>query len=220
MRSILPSFIYKFKAILFDLDGVIIDSDFLHEEAKKANLIHYHFEITEIDWEKIKHHATSQIYQWLWEHHPDIKFSEKEFMGFKSQYFLKFASSKIKLMPGVLVFIKYLKKRGIRLALVTATRRGSLEVFLNKFNLRSYFEVIIAEDDVKKLKPHPEAYSKAIKLLSLKPKDCLVIEDTKLGVESGKSAGCQVIGKIGTISSDRLIMAGVDGVFNHFHEIC
>lgn len=207
------------KAVLFDLDGVVIDSDSLHEEAKTATLKYYGFILDEKDWKKIKHHATSQIYEWLHKHNPKNKATREEFLAYKTDYFAKFAPTKIKLVSDILVFARLLKEEGIRLALVTATRRDAFEFFCHKFDLDQYFPVIITAEDVKNLKPDPEAYLKAVNLLGLEARDCVVIEDTAIGVQSGKSAGCAVVSRESTVSKEILIEAGADAVFKDFSDL-
>lgn len=207
------------KAVLFDLDGVVIDSDSLHEEAKTATLRYFGFMLDEKDWKKIKHHATSQIYDWLHKQNPQIKAAKEEFMAYKTDYFAKFAPTKIKLVFAVLAFAQLLKEEKISLALVTATRRKAFEFFYHKFDLDQYFSVIVTAEDVKNLKPDPEAYIRAVNLLGLEAKDCVVIEDTAIGVQSGKSAGCEVVGRESTVSKEVLIEAGADAIFKDFADL-
>jgi len=208
------------EAALFDLDGVIIDSDIFHEMAKMATVKYYNFEIKNKDWKKIKHHATSQIYQWLLERrHPKMDVSKEDFIAYKSRFFEEFSLKQIELVPGAIEFVKYLKKRKIKLALVTAGRRSNLKMFSKKFKLDKYFELIITGDDVKNLKPSPEAYAMAVRLLKSQPQNCIVFEDTELGVLSGKSAGCQVVGRSATVSKKALLKAGARQAFEKYEEI-
>jgi len=208
----------KAEAVLFDLDGVIIDSDSLHNEAKKVTLEYYGLEVGAGDWERIRHHATSQIYEWLADRDPEIKVTKNEFLAYKSHYFAKFAATKIKLVSGVLLFIQSLKEHGVKLALVTATRRGAFDIFCEKFGLEGYFGVVVTGEDVKNLKPDPEAYLMAAGLLGSRPENCIVIEDTAVGVQSGKAAGCMVVGRESTLSKKVLIEAGADAVFKDFAD--
>jgi len=219
MEASLREILKKSKAILFDLDGVVIDSDSLHDEAKKATLRYYGFKTPDFDWGKIKNHSISQIYEWLCLKDPKIKVTENEFVAYKREYFSKFAESKIKLVPNVLVFVNFLKEQGIRTALVTATSRVAFDFFYKKFDLSKYFEVFITGNDVKNLKPDPEAYLKAVNLLGLEPKNCVVIEDSPIGVQSGKSAGCFVVGRESTVSKNVLLRAGANAVFKDFVEV-
>lgn len=206
-------------AVLFDLDGVVIDSDSLHDEAKKAALDYYGFKIADSDWKEIKNHSISQIYEWLYLRNPEIGVTEKDLVAHKRNYFSQFAESKIDLVPNVLLFINFLKKQGIRTALVTATGQTAFEFFRRKFELDKYFEVFVTGDDVKNLKPHPEAYLKAVSLLGLETENCVVIEDTPIGVQSGKTAGCFVVGKESTVAKDVLLAKGADVVFRDFDDL-
>lgn len=203
------------KAILFDFDGVLIDSDSFHNrskfEAVKAAGIH----MDSIEWQTIQHYSTKQIYEKLSNKFPK-KISQKKFLKSKTDNFLKFALKEIELFPKALDFVALMKNNGLKTALVSATRKSNLAIFLNKFNLKKYFDVLITGDDINKNKPHPESYLKAMTLLNLKPEDCLVVEDNQLGVTSGRLAGCIVIGKISTISKKELLAAGASHTFDKF----
>lgn len=209
------------EAILFDFDGVIVDSDPWHERAKVVTLEKYCSKIKKSDWLKIKNFSINQIYKWLVQKKGVFKedVSEEDFVGFKRTYFAVHCYRHIKFMPGAINFLKKIKKSGYKLVLVTSTRRKTLNLFADHSGLLNYFDFVVTGDEVKKLKPDPEAYVKAIKFLKLKPEECLVIEDNELGVRSGCSAGCRVIGKIGTLTKRKLIEFGASGTFQNFSEL-
>ena len=124
----------------------------------------------------------------------------------------------IKAFNGVFDFIKFLKDKKIKTALVTASRKDTQKIVSNYFDLKKYFDVILTREDVKKPKPDPEAYLKAAKLLKVKAKNCVVIEDSIVGVESGKAAGCKVLGKFTQDSRSSLLKAGTEVIFEKYSE--
>lgn len=207
------------KAVLFDMDGIIIDSDSLHDQSKRGAVEFCGIRIEESEWQVLRHYTSSQIYQQIAGKYPDIKISEKEFVDCKSRIFLEIAPEKMESIPGALEFVQYLKNRGIKTALVTASRLDTYGIASDKFNLGAYFDVVITREDVGKSKPDPEAYLKAAQLLKVSPKDCVVFEDAVPGVQSGKSAGCKVIGRSSTVSKKILLEAGVEAVFEKYSEI-
>lgn len=216
--DLLKIFLNK-KAILFDLDGVIVDSDRFHNEAKREAVREAGFNLTNGVWDELKHYSTAQIYDWLTEKGQKTSLTKEEFIKSKTDYFFRASSEGVPLFPGALDFVKFVKSKGLKTALVTATRKSNLDLFLDKLELNKYFDILVTGDDVSNLKPSPEAYEKAMALLKLEPLDCVVVEDNQLGVASGKAAGCVVVGKISTLSSGQLFSAGADYVFEDFEEI-
>jgi len=207
------------KAVLFDMDGVIIDSDSLHDEAKRGAVDFCGIQIEESEWQKIRHYTSVQIYDWLVEQYPDIKIKKEEFIAEKSRIFSEIAPIKIQDIRGAFKFVRYLKSKNIKTALVTASRKDTLGIVYQKFKLDDYFDVILTREDVENVKPDPEAYLKAAKLLEVRPEDCTVVEDAVLGVQSGKSAGCKVIGRASAVTQEVLTEAGADAVFVNYEEL-
>jgi beta-phosphoglucomutase len=105
------------------------------------------------------------------------------------------------IFPGLEDFILKLQAADIKLAVVTGALRGELEFVLNKTNLAKYFSVTVTANDLKASKPAPDGYLMAVERLNqkypqlnLQPSECLVIEDTQIGITAGKRAGMFVVG--------------------------
>lgn len=105
----------------------------------------------------------------------------------------------------IIEFILSLQPRLLSLAVVTGALRKETEYILERLNIRQYFPVIVAGDDIKSSKPSPDGYLLAVEKLNqsnpslaLKPSECLVIEDTPAGIEAGKKAGMMVVGVANT----------------------
>lgn len=106
---------------------------------------------------------------------------------------------------GITEFILSLQPRFLSLAIVTGALHKEIEYILERLNLRQYFPVIVGGDDIKTSKPSPDGYLLAVEKLNqhnpslaLKPSECLVIEDTSVGIEAGKKAGMAVVGVANT----------------------
>jgi len=207
------------EAVLFDMDGVVVDSDSMHDEAKKEAIKFCGVELGNSDWEELRHHTSAQIYQRLFEKYPNIKVTEADFVARKSKIFAEIAPAKMQEVQGSFDFIQRLREKGKKTALVTASRMDTLNIVAQKFNLKEYFDIILSREDVKNTKPDPEAYLKAAKLLYLEPKLCVVVEDSVPGIQSGKAAGCRVVGKITSKSEEILLKAGADLVFENYSEL-
>lgn len=178
------------KAIIFDMDGVIIDSESI---AKKATL------------------------QMLRECGVIYKGNTKMFLGkrtidimkdLKKRFRLKMSvdqmwqrqlelclarQKEVKMMPHFADIKKLIKKKKYKKALATSADRRQFSGILKRFKLLKYFDYIVSADRVKMGKPHPEPYLKAAKGLKIQPKDCLVIEDSLNGLKSAKAAGIKCI---------------------------
>lgn len=203
------------KAILFDMDGVLIDS-------MEANYFHFnsllkHFGKRELDFEEYrKSHWGTHI-------HDDLKrifgrISKEKFSEMIS-YYNKTSSKFVKDQkpyPGVKRVLRFLKRK-YKLALVTSTLSKLTRRILQHFSLEEYFDVTIDGGMIKNPKPAPEAVLLACKKLKIKPSEAIYIGDNLRDVEAGKKAGCSVIG-ITTISTKRELK-GADGIVNSLDEL-
>jgi HAD superfamily hydrolase (TIGR01509 family) len=95
----------------------------------------------------------------------------------------------LKLKPGLLPFLDWLRGKRISTAVATSTRRSKTEFILERTGLRKYFTVVVTDDDVEQPKPAPEIYLKVAALLSVSPDRCVVLEDSPYGVEAALAAG-------------------------------
>jgi HAD superfamily hydrolase (TIGR01509 family) len=206
----------KIKAVIFDLDGTLVDSEFFHFECWNEVLklcnqmvsykdyIMYHAGISSplnaiIFKEKYKLNITSEVLSKLKE-----KITEN-----------KLKTEDIKLMPSSIKTLEYFYKLKTPIFLVTGSSRNDLESILEKVDIKKYFKFSITRNDVKKSKPHPESYLKAIEKGNFNPEDFLVFEDSKGGVESAKSSGitCFAIQKIKELHPR---LAQADKIFDNF----
>lgn len=98
------------------------------------------------------------------------------------------------LSPNLSEFLTQLKEQNISIGLVTGAIRSEVEYILQRAEIATYFDIIVAGDDLKLGKPKPEPYLLAIKQLNLHPSECLAIEDNPVGIEAAKQAKIQVVG--------------------------
>lgn len=184
------------KGVIFDMDGLMIDSEPLQSEAiavvlkeygkdpifKKNKLIHTVGLKGHEQWAEIrKTHGIDE----------DIEILREK----RRKAYIKIVQKNgVKTMPGVISLLKQLKEKGdLKIGLASNTALKHILLILNKIKVRSYFNLIISADHVKNAKPHPDIYLKAAKGLKLDPGDCLVLEDSQSGVIAAKKAGMYVI---------------------------
>lgn len=185
------------KAALFDLDGVLIDTEGIYSSFWSAMADKYGVPIPNFA-DYIKGTTLSKI---LGGHFPDdehdkIKKLLKEFeQNMEYQCF-----------DGVISFLEQLKSLGNPMAIVTSSGDMKMERLWQQIpNLKEYFDVIITDAMVQRSKPDPQGYVLAAKALRKKPEDCCVFEDSFNGIEAGKRAGCKVVGLATTNPYDSLI---------------
>ena len=189
------------KALLFDLDGVLVDS--LDAWFYVFNDTLNHFGFNKISMKKFKEDFGAPIEQ-------DVKkyFSGKSIEEVRNVYNIKYKKyvKLVKLFPQSLFVLEKLKKKKIKLGLITnSTRTIALTIFKN-FKLIKYSDVFITMDDVKRRKPAPDMVLLACKKLGIKPKNTILVGDSKNDMLAGKRAGCVTVGyKIkGDYKTDKL----------------
>jgi sugar-phosphatase len=104
------------------------------------------------------------------------------------------ARGRIELLPGVEKVVRILAGRGLALAIASSGSGASIRGIVERLGLGEIFGVIVAGEDVREGKPHPESYQLAAARLGVTPDECVVFEDSTVGVRSAKSAGCTVVG--------------------------
>ena len=93
-------------------------------------------------------------------------------------------------MPGLNESLSYYRQKEFKIALASSGTKKYIEMVLDRFKIKDYFDVVISGDHVKHGKPHPEVYEIALEKLGVKPSESVVLEDAEVGIESAKGAGC------------------------------
>ena len=110
-------------------------------------------------------------------------------------------------MPGVVELLRGLQQRGRGMAIVSSTPRANIELILGSLGLAGAFAVVVAAEDARRGKPHPEGFLAAAERLGVAPADCVVLEDAPEGIEGAKAAGMRCIGVATTRPPQRLSAA-------------
>jgi len=119
-------------------------------------------------------------------------------------------------IAGVHAFLDQLTQNGYRLALATSAPVLNIELGLEKLKLENTFEHIVGKVDVRHGKPHPEVYLTSLSLLGIAAENCIVFEDSKAGIQSARNAGIQVVGIASGHSREELLDEGVSMVVDDF----
>lgn len=194
------------RAFIFDLDGVIIDSEPLHEKAMRAACAQYDISVPDRVFDEYRG-QTDRVISTHLTRQASTSVDPEALLAAKNDAYDELFDE-LTPIPGSVDLIHALDERAIPLALVTsATRRDQQRTF-EQFGLDSYFQVIVTADDVEQTKPHPEPYQRAVQQLNLPTSACLVLEDSTRGVKSARRAGCMVVGLCSSFSADALQEAG------------
>jgi beta-phosphoglucomutase len=186
-----------FKGAIFDLDGVIVDTAKYHFMAWRRLASELGFEFTEKDNERQKGVSRMESLEILLEvcGLTDLSMEKKlELMAKKNEWYKEylFEMTPAELLPGATEFLKYLRLKGIKIALASASKNAP--TILNKLNIEDFFDAIVDGNSVTKAKPDPEVFLKAAEKLDIHPSECFVFEDAEAGIEGAKRAGMRVVG--------------------------
>jgi HAD superfamily hydrolase (TIGR01509 family) len=206
------------EAILFDLDGVIIDSEPLHEKAFRQTSLHLGRDLTQEEVASLKGTVEEIGAAKLLEYNPAATLSIPQVMEYHNNHY-KAMFGQMRLISGSREFIQKAHKKGFKLGLTTSALQENQQRIFEIFNLSPYFSTIITGEDIINGKPHPEPYLKTAEKLGVAPASALVIENSLNGVRSGKAAGCWVIAITTSFPRERLMELQVDYVVDSFAEL-
>lgn len=207
------------KGILFDMDGVLVDSEPAHAAAILAlsgelgepirdEAILFSMKGAP---EKFMAARLSELYP----HRPD---SADELIARKGAiYAARF--DQVRMIGGALEFLKASHAAGRKHGLTTSANRPTQRLTFETFGLDPYFEAVVTGEDIVRGKPDPEPYLLTASRLGLAPADCVVFEDSIHGIRSGKAAGCTVIALTTTFSREALLEAGADFLIPDFNAL-
>jgi beta-phosphoglucomutase len=205
-------------AIIFDMDGVIVDTEPLHAESEQMTCREFGFDIPSSEWEGFKGRRIADIFGGIIRSKNSDQDPER--MAQRSRdIFLELIGSKVPIVPGSVDFIRQVRQRVSKIALTTSTHVSVQRRIFELLDLASLFDVITTGDEISHGKPDPEPYAKTVVKLGMDPARCAVIEDSDNGIRSAKAAGCVAIGITTTFPSKVLFACGADSVAENFAEI-
>ncbi|MCL6588819.1 MAG: beta-phosphoglucomutase [Firmicutes bacterium] len=201
----------KLEAVLFDLDGVIVDTAKYHYLAWKRLACREGIDFDETVNERLKGVSRMASLEIILEKSRKIyTAAEKEVLaGIKNNWYLEMIKqlTPAEILPGVIDFLESLRKDHIKAAVCSASKSAAL--IIKKLELTGYFDTIVSGNDVKNSKPDPEVFLVGSQRLNITPAGCLVIEDAAAGIEAARRAGMKSLG-IG----NKDILAAADAVYN------
>ena len=208
----------RFDAVIFDMDGVIVDSEPYHDQS-----------FLEV-WKEMGYGDCHGMHfpdfygrsdRVLWEtfiekHHPPQPI--EELLGLREERLIQLLRKKQPIFNGVPELVQRLANR-FPLAVGSGSAHRIIDEVLAMRDLRRYFCCTASSEDVANSKPEPDVFLLAAERLNVKPASCCVIEDTVAGVIAGKAAGMTVMGITNTFKSEALGQAGADHVYQSYSAI-
>lgn len=181
----------KKKYVLFDFDGVIADTEESNANYLSLALKEFGVELTAEDRQRlIGTHDQELIIEFL--SRAPRKVTVEQLTRRRKELGNTYENGKIDPIPGVVPLIQKLRKNGVKTALVSSTTTRLIIMGLNRMKMMDLFDVIVCGDMCSERKPDPECYLKAMELLGAMPQECLVFEDSSVGIHAAKQAGIEV----------------------------
>ena len=190
----------KIKAVIFDMDGLLIDAKDWHYEALNRSLALFGFSISRYDHlVTFDGLPTSRKLEMLSVERGLPKSLHPFINEMKQRYTMEYVYTRCKPRFVHQYALSKLKSEGIRLALASNSIRNTVDMMMEKADLDQYLDFKLSNQDVKKAKPDPEIYNVAISRLGLKPEECLIAEDNQNGVKAALASGAHLF-KVDTVN--------------------
>jgi beta-phosphoglucomutase len=204
------------RAVIFDFDGVITDSEILHFRAFNAVLTQYGFQLTKPEYyKKYLGMSDADCFRALIAE-GRLPLQEPQIKGLgqqKTRIFEKLARTEGRIIEGVREFLDTLLAAKVPTAICSGALRAEIELILEEAGLRSYFDVIVSAEEVQRGKPDPEGFLLALERLNetwpepIAPACCIVIEDSHWGLKAARAAGMRTIAVTNTYEAAQLKQA-------------
>jgi HAD superfamily hydrolase (TIGR01509 family) len=195
-----------YRALLFDLDGTISETDSLHLPTWVDALQPFGVEVDEEFYRhRISGRNTAEIVRELL---PDLTDEQGRSIGDAKEASFRERASELEPLPGLVDFVERGRERGMWIALVTNAPEENVEAILPALKLRDFFDVVVLADDVGAVKPDPAPYSAALKKTRVPAESALAFEDSVSGIASSVAAGIPTVGITSSQDPEKLIGAG------------
>ncbi len=183
------------KAVIFDMDGVIIDSEPMHNKAYHDMFDEVGIDVSKELYESFTGQSTINICKRLCDHF-NLDQAPETLVQRKRHYFKHFFehNSSLGLIDGVLELIKDYHSNGLTLVLGSSAAMTSINQIFDRFDLHQYFTAKFSGGDLKESKPHPEIFIKSAEATGFKKEECMVIEDSTNGMKAAKNADIFCVG--------------------------
>lgn len=207
------------KCVIFDMDGVIIDSELLHKKAYYETFESLGVTVSEELYKTFTGSSTLNAFQRLVAHFKLDDDPEELVLRKRKRYVDLFENDPtLHLVNGVEDIIKYFHSKGLTLVLASSSAMVNIDRVFKRFDLNQYFTAKISGADLVQSKPHPEIFEKAARLGNTPRENCVVIEDSDNGIKAANDAGIFVFGYKNPLATDQSL-ANANVVIANFKEL-
>ncbi len=195
-----------YRALLFDLDGTLAETDSLHLPTWVDALEPYGVEVDEEFYrDKISGRSTAEIVRELL---PELTDEQGRSIGDAKEASFRERASELEPLPGLVDFVERGRKRGMRIALVTNAPEENVKMILLALKLRDFFDTVVLADEVEAVKPDPAPYRAALEKIGVPAEEALAFEDSISGISSSVAAGIPTVGIASSQEPQKLLVAG------------
>ncbi len=191
------------QAFIFDMDGVIIDSEPLHFDVDRKTIAYYGHSVMQKDLERYVGMTNPEQWAIIREEY-GIGHTVEEIIEYQmGRKIEELRAAELEPIRGIIELLAELKKGGIPRAIASSSPPLFIEAVLEKFGLQDEFAVVVSGERVPRGKPAPDVYLRAAELLGVEPAGCVVLEDSKHGIDAAKAAGMRCIGYVNPNSGNQ-----------------
>ena len=209
----------KLQCVIFDMDGVIIDSEEIHKKAYYETFKSLGVDVSEELYKTMTGSSTINAFQKLVNHFNLDDIPEELVLQKRKCYVNYFENDPtLSLVNGVKELIQFLYKQNLTLVLASSSAMVNINRVFSRFDLNEYFTAKISGADLIASKPHPEIFEKAAILGGVSKEQCIVIEDSDNGIEAANKAGIYAIGYRNLLITDQTLNKA-DLIINDFKEL-
>jgi HAD superfamily hydrolase (TIGR01509 family) len=195
-----------YRALLFDLDGTLAETDSLHLPTWVDVLRPYGVEVDEEFYKvSISGRSTGEVVRALL---PDLTDEEGRSIGDAKEASFRERASELESLPGLVDFVEQGKRQGMKIGLVTNAPEENVEAILLALGLGDFFDMVVLADEVEAVKPDPAPYEAALRKTGVPAAEALAFEDSVSGISSAVAAGIPTVGIASGHDPERLLAAG------------
>lgn len=182
------------KAIIFDMDGVLVDSEPFHIEIEKQHFLLNKLSVSIEEHSQYMGVASDVMWREIAEHHSinvSVEDLIEQFKIKSIQYFSEL--DEIPVMPGLIDLLEKLRDKNFPMAVASSSYPEIIKIILEKTGIQKYFQVVVSSQEAGKSKPEPDVFLLAARKLGIPAKDCLVVEDSANGIKAAQAAGMSCV---------------------------
>ncbi|WP_281378845.1 HAD family hydrolase [Paenibacillus phyllosphaerae] len=206
-------------AFIFDMDGVILDSEPLHFEADRLTMARFGHHVEQEDLETFVGMTNPEMWRVIRQSYGMEVELDKILACQKSIKLEKLLSEAWEPIQGIKELLALLQASRIPMAVASSSPRWFIEGVLTQLKIENYFKIILSGEEMKQGKPSPDIYLETARLLGVKPEHCVVLEDSRNGVAAAKAAGMTCIGFV-NLSSGKQDLTLADYTVSEIMEVC